>query len=415
MEDTKYYQIQKSYRFRWFDLREPQPRLEEYVTSERRGTQTSVKSPRIDGKIVFKENPYYQRSYHMYNNVCVPSYWPGTSKIQYYFETPRPFDVGYNDSRLKTMIQNKLATRLTKLVRDKSVNLSVHLGEFYKNLNWFERRLSEAAMLIRAIVSKRGRIELWKKLLSKDQRDFQYYKRIYEKHGTLPRPFHSHPDYYPKRNRHRIIKEIQNDLHNRDKSIHKELADLQLEWSYAVSPILQDCEKLANKIDNYDLSGMPVKVTAGGSSNQTEKFGSGINSYTVSTDTKVVGRVSGKITLRNSNLNTLAQFGFSNWALTFWELTTMSFVIDWFYPIGTWLEQFTALDGWDCSEMSTTITTTSFINVTMPVGAWSTGSTKVKTREKRAPEFDLVFYNPFTSFRRGVNQISLATSLSSKR
>lgn len=417
MDNTKFNRETFTLIPRWVDERELEPRLQKLIITQRIGDLRSGSSPKVNGKLALRENPLIMRRSSMYNNTVVPEYWQGgaPNRVRFYYECPRPYSVAGDGGNLRHIVQNKLAVKLANLVREQSINLSIHLGEFYKNLNWFERRLNEAATIMAAIFTRKGRVDLLRKLLTKDQKDYQYFQSVYRKHGTLPRAFHAHPDYYPKRNRHRILKEMQEGISKRDKSLKKELADLELEWSYAVSPILQDCQKLANKIDNYDLNSLPLKIVKGGNVSQVQKFGEGKNAYTVTTDTKVIGRVSGYMTISDARLNTLTQFGFSNWAVTLWDLTTLSFVVDWFYPIGTWLDQFTALNGWDVSKMSTTITTTKFVSVMHSQGAYATGSTYEKIRDLRPPEYKLMIQNPFTSLRRGLNQLSLAVSLSSKR
>jgi len=62
-----------------------------------------------------------------------------------------------------------------------------------------------------------------------------------------------------------------------------------------------------------------------------------------------------RYTLQSEARSMLAQTGISNPALLAWELLPYSFVIDWFYPVGKYLESLTAFDGFDVSSGFTSI------------------------------------------------------------
>ena len=71
--------------------------------------------------------------------------------------------------------------------------------------------------------------------------------------------------------------------------------------------------------------------------------------------------VSALITMTNSSLQAANAYGISNPALLAWELVPYSFVVDWFIPIGTWINAQTALSGIQVSASS--ITTTSSYDI----------------------------------------------------
>jgi hypothetical protein len=54
----------------------------------------------------------------------------------------------------------------------------------------------------------------------------------------------------------------------------------------------------------------------------------------------------------NENVRHQNALGLHNPGLIFWELVPLSFVADWFIPIGTWLESLTALNGFGIVQKS---------------------------------------------------------------
>lgn len=73
------------------------------------------------------------------------------------------------------------------------------------------------------------------------------------------------------------------------------------------------------------------------------------------------------ITVTDNNLQTLQQAGITNPALLAWELLPWSFVVDWIYPIGDWLQARTAMQGVTVSQYS--LTRTREINVQVDLKA----------------------------------------------
>jgi hypothetical protein len=73
------------------------------------------------------------------------------------------------------------------------------------------------------------------------------------------------------------------------------------------------------------------------------------------------------ITVTDRNLQTLQQAGITNPALLAWELLPWSFVVDWIYPIGDWLQARTAMQGVTVSQYS--LTSTRDINVQVQLTA----------------------------------------------
>lgn len=82
-------------------------------------------------------------------------------------------------------------------------------------------------------------------------------------------------------------------------------------------------------------------------------------------DLKVRVTVQGRITLSNSALANAQAYGITNPLLLAWELVPYSFVVDWFLPIGNYLNALTALSGVVVTDAN--VTTTRSFN-----GRWET-------------------------------------------
>lgn len=417
-DSSKFNYSYSSYFPYYYDLREPKPRFMAIRVKYRSGTLAGNKSPWVNGKLVLRANPLRQVVRQLYSMKPAPIYvmYAGVKKIEGYY-TVSP-DVSMKvDNELVVLVQNLAREDLVSGLRDAKIDVGLHLAELFKNLSWFEKRVGDVARLVSAILTKKGRLELMQDALSKDQKRFQRIKNIFTTYGTLPKSFHDDPRYFDKKKRRLIVRDMQLALNNRDKTLHKEMADLTLEYSYAISPIAQDVRKLATKIDNFDFQNLPIKISKTRVSVNTYISGTGINQTRYTTTTKARCRISGYVGLVDARLNTLEQFGFSNLPALVWELTRASFVLDWALPIGTWLNQFHALDGWSVKDLNTTTTTKAFCTGEhLHSNATGTGGYLYKIREVGyVPPYRLQLLNPFTSFRRGLNQLALATSIGSKR
>ena len=66
--------------------------------------------------------------------------------------------------------------------------------------------------------------------------------------------------------------------------------------------------------------------------------------------------IKAKVVVDDPNSRSAANLGIDNPALLAWELVPYSFVVDWFFPIGNYLESWTALSGVKLVDQSTTMT-----------------------------------------------------------
>jgi hypothetical protein len=144
------------------------------------------------------------------------------------------------------------------------------------------------------------------------------------------------------------------------KALEKEHADRRLsnhwlEFQYGWKPLLQDCWGAADllakhvQLDRYNSA--DVKGSA-----KAHKFSvSGTGAYnspvaTLTTETRC--KMGIRYRMDSADRALLAQTGIDNPALLAWELLPYSFVIDWFLPVGNYLQSlndfagFTFLEGW---------------------------------------------------------------------
>lgn len=107
------------------------------------------------------------------------------------------------------------------------------------------------------------------------------------------------------------------------------LANSWLEYQFGIKPLVND---IYGAIDAYHQ-----KLQAGTAVKSKGKYQSGSNGTTY--------RAGYTATVKNPTLRTLQQLGITNPALAAWELVPLSFVIDWFLPIGNLLQYLDATVG----------------------------------------------------------------------
>lgn len=138
----------------------------------------------------------------------------------------------------------------------------------------------------------------------------------------------------------------------------KELAENWLELQYGWKPLLSDVHDSVEKVSRYfQKSGDFIIAQASGSSSKRSTTVSDRDSVyvpgpynanvKVRTSIDLYERTKFGLRFKVSDAQKafLAQTGFTNPIDLAWELLPYSFVVDWFLPIGPWLESFTAFSG----------------------------------------------------------------------
>lgn len=102
------------------------------------------------------------------------------------------------------------------------------------------------------------------------------------------------------------------------------------------TPFTQRVNVTRQKVDYFSSGGYSVNGSVGF---PTDASASISGTITTSSRATVVFQT------ENDKLREMSQLGFMNPALVAWELVPFSFVVDWFLPIGNFLEQFNAFTG----------------------------------------------------------------------
>lgn len=153
----------------------------------------------------------------------------------------------------------------------------------------------------------------------------------------------------------------------------KHAAKLWLEYTYAWTPLLSDIYALAQLKDHAPP---PYRVWArtflhevvGRTNEDSEGSPTGASAHVSVTDTytrRLSTSAEAYINIPVSGLKFAQEIGLTNPANTVWELLPYSFVVDWFLPIGNWLQNQQALYGIVVEKASTTRSSSSVVNTTV--------------------------------------------------
>lgn len=124
---------------------------------------------------------------------------------------------------------------------------------------------------------------------------------------------------------------------------HRLVASKWLEYRYGWTPLLSDIENLVNKPLGHPSMRISASMSRQAYIQYQHPNRADIEDYYV----RVSRSASCYITPRNVTQITAQQYGISNLGLTAWELVPYSFVADWVFDIGGYLEHLGALSGLD--------------------------------------------------------------------
>ncbi len=120
-----------------------------------------------------------------------------------------------------------------------------------------------------------------------------------------------------------------------------------LEYTYAWRPLVQDAFDQAENLSNFLLDRSPALRYAQGTAKTVKTYSEVTQVHPMWTNRRICTttnrvRIGVWFTAR---VDPIASFGLNNPALIAWELMPFSFVVDWFLPIGAFLESLTATHG----------------------------------------------------------------------
>ncbi len=192
-------------------------------------------------------------------------------------------------------------------------------------------------------------------------------------------------------------------------NIEKEIANRWLQYQYGIRPLISDLygsiDALATKIRsgfwNYGI--ITRKLVQSGRVTNTN----GTDDYVDETWTRKRYRYK----ISDATLKQLAQIGITNPALLVWELIPYSFVIDWLFPVGKFLESLDSLVGVSNLQYIATYKR-HYTSVTQCYGGKSTYEVLRWNRtfgtELALPKFA---YKPSTSLKSVANGLALLKQL----
>lgn len=145
------------------------------------------------------------------------------------------------------------------------------------------------------------------------------------------------------------ITKVNRKLNRKDKTF----ADLWLELHFGWEPLIKDIGSAVEV-----LQGSPpacMVVGRGTSKEKSLRFtGGGTQRDFVERDYTFSTKVKANVRVENPNLALANQMGFINPLSVAWELVPFSFVVDWFLPVGGFLNSFTSLAGLSLTNQCTT-------------------------------------------------------------
>ena len=170
----------------------------------------------------------------------------------------------------------------------------------------------------------------------------------------------------------------------------KSAASFMLTYSYGVVPLLLDVHGAAKALEESPADRWITTVKAGSRQQYDREVyympvsGSGSLDFS-SARVKVTSGSFVRIDASpvNPGLIKMAQLGITNPLAVAWELTTLSFVADWFYPVGDFLNGLDATLGWEIKGFSQSdyirinISASGVSNLYMRSNVWSSHYEKI--------------------------------------
>lgn len=242
--------------------------------------------------------------------------------------------------------QNALISKLREKLAGSSFHLGVTLGEGKMALNMIAQSATRVHSALRAL--KRGNISAMYKALGSSRQATRYNR--FREQGYL------HYDDFLARENRRAIRE------SRQQRFDSDLSSLWLEAQYGWKPLLQDIHGaaayIAERLENPDVQTVRVR-----SRKQLKDF------YIESTNSTQVRllkpevQVSRQVIARIKSVNQASLAGMTDPLSVAWELTPWSFVVDWFLPVGDFINAATFGSAIDASYVVSTRKTQSWTGI----------------------------------------------------
>lgn len=254
----------------------------------------------------------------------------------------------YDTWPLEIELQNKAINKLIEKFRDSSVNMAATFAERQSTIDMLGKRCNQAYTVLRAL--KRGRLDKAVRIL---------------KGGKQP--------------------------------VSKDSAGLRLEFAYGWAPLVGDIYTLADKEFPPDPEVfLKVRVREAVYENKQFNYSNYVRNQEVSGSVRASA---GVIAIMHSPLVASANsIGLVNPALVAWELVPFSFIVDWFLPIGSYIDGLTAFSGYTIKQKYVSSSKVIYSNVSTSLGGSVTTTEKTILRSI-SPRFtpNLRFKNPIST------------------
>lgn len=294
-----------------------------YEAIEKSFVHASVGSPKVNGKLKLRPNPYtmtkVEKSIGIVKIEGTASGYGGFVSFQYLSTGGGnlPYDVSGHETRAVSRARSK----------------------------FFKEVANASANILLALVERKEILETVLTLTTKAYKKIKEYKTLLDRFNRL------RSDDARKRFLERYLSGFSGKGLSKSKD---KAADLWLFYSYAIMPLILEVKSLIEHIQKIE-----PRAVHGRARQSFEGVQPIVDSY-YRCERRHIGYVSshvrGYVTIVDPFKKLLAEWGFTNIATIIWERITYSFVIDWFLNVGSWLSSLTALDGVIVTDYNETVT-----------------------------------------------------------
>lgn len=134
-------------------------------------------------------------------------------------------------------------------------------------------------------------------------------------------------------------------------SRRRDASSLWLEYHFGWKPLIQDIHDGVEILQSPFPYSRPVQGTGSAFGTETRRVG---DPETYAGSFRFVVRMGARVSVTNANLHRASQLGLTNPAAIAWELIPFSFLVDWFIPVGNFLNSWSDFHGLSFEKPYTT-------------------------------------------------------------
>lgn len=221
---------------------------------------------------------------------------------------PHQYQAGKPTSELnepRALAREQAINRLLSKVKGEVWNLSTFMGELPETWGWL--KTTGMALAQTYVAARRGRLREIPRIVERARRRVN--------RDTLWTNYHSTGN----------------------------LSDRWLEWRYAVQPLMYDMDDMISYLYRARLKTY-IRREAGGGQEKWYSYAEGPKGRISHSQAEIHARALLYYSV-NPKVEAFKQLGLINPLATLWELTPLSFVVDWFCPIGDYIANLDAMAG----------------------------------------------------------------------